>query len=151
MLRLPDRVAKVTETTIVRRALIELNRLPNVRAMRNNNGKSPAACEVCRKKLCPRCFPKLVRPIQFGLGLGSTDVVGIITIGRLPIGVAFGLEFKDEKWKSAHSKRQRVQLAWRETATRRGMLCARVTSVPEAVAAVEGFRVEMTRRILVLP
>lgn len=152
MLQLPDRVERTTETPLVRRCLITLNRLPGVRVMRNNSGKSPCACPPCRARLCRRCFPRLVRPIAFGLGYGSPDIVGLITIGAtLPIGVAFGLEVKVAERRANHKEARKRQGAWRGAAIRRGMLCDEVTSEAEAVAAVEGFRVEMTRRVLVLP
>lgn len=152
MLLLPDRPKKETETPLVRRCITAINRLPNVRAARNNSGKSPCACRLCRVKLCRGCFVRLVRPILFGLGLGSTDIVGLITIGPpdLPIGVAFGLELKVEERRTNHKDTRKRQAAWRSVAIRRGMLCAEVVSVHEAVTAVEGFRLEMTRRVLVL-
>lgn len=151
MLALPERPPRVIEGSILRASLIALNRLPNVRAMRNQVGRTQAACAMCRPKLCARCFPNLVRSRPYGLGLGSPDLVGLITIAAaLPIGIPFGLEFKTPHKRTNHKARRRTQGAWRSVAIRRGMLCDEVTSVDEAVAAVEGFRVEMTRRVLVL-
>jgi len=139
VIELPKRDKRVVETPIVKRVIVRLNRLPNVWAARNNVGELPA-----------RHHDGWIR---FGLGDGSPDVVGVITIGgpRFPIGVAFGVEVKTPHRRlsrdGAHGKNQE---AWRRLATSRGMLCGLARSEDEAETLVEGFRVEMTRRLLVL-
>lgn len=140
------------EGAIVRRCLVRLNRLPNVRAARNNTGKSPIACKVCKMHLCKRCKPRLTYPIAFGLGEGGPDIVGFFAIGgaRLPLPVWFGIEVKTPHARAAHPEIRRLQEIWRKAAARLGVLTAEVVSELEAVERVEAFRDEYTRRLVIL-
>lgn len=137
MIALPRREKKIKETPLVKVIETTLNRTAGVWAMRNNVG----ALE-----------DRHGRWVTFGLGTGSPDIVGVITLAgpRFPLAVAFGLEVKTPHARNAHPEVQAGQEAWRGLAVRRGMLCEKVTSEAEAVAAVEAFRVECTRRLLVL-
>lgn len=137
------------ERTIVRRSLVALNRLPDVRAKRNNTGKSPTPCRTCFPKLCQRCATRLRYPISFGLGEGGPDIIGAIRIRTPagPIGVAFGIEVKRPEARKAHPEVRKLQEAWRIGARLWGILCEEVTSEVEAVAAVERFRAELMRRV----
>ncbi len=148
-IELPVRTKRRNETTIVRRALVELNRIPGVRATRNNVGKSPCACGACVPKLCPRCRARLTRPIAFGLGVGSPDVVGIYSLaleGGAVLALAFAIEFKSP---TARRKRdhEEQQEAWRTVATRRGIRCVKVTSSEAATLAVLGWIQEWRRSL----
>lgn len=137
VIKIPPRERKETETSILRRVLRDVNRIPHVRAMRNNVGKSPVACSACRRHLCPRCAPRLSYPIPFGLGEGSPDVVGIITFWRLgvPIAVSFGIEVKKPGGRTSR-ERLETQAAWRRFGDQRGMRCAVVHHEDGAVAFV---------------
>lgn len=143
MIALPERKRRVNETSIVRKALVALNRIPGVRATRNNVGRSPCACGQCAPRLCQRCRARLTRPISFGLGVGSPDVVGIYTL-RLPSGgviaIPFGLEFKRPGART-EKKHAADQAAWMRVAEARGFLCRQVTSEREAMLAV-GWMIE---------
>lgn len=139
MIDLPVRKKRRNETTIVRAALVALSRIPGVRATRNNVGKSPCACGECVPRLCPRCRARLTRPITFGLGVGSPDVVGIYSLalpGGEVLALAFALEFK-KPGARGNREHEATQDAWRTVANRRGMRCAKVTSESEATEIVQ--------------
>lgn len=139
MLTLPPRAQpRVTETSIIRQALVSLIRLPNVWVHRNNVGK----LEDVRG-----------RWVTYGLGEWTPDLVGTITIGspRMPLGIAFGLECKTPAARPGkHREREEGQARLRTVAARYGILVAVFRSAAEAVDLVEGFRVEYTRRMVVL-
>lgn len=137
MIHLEKRARTIKETPIVKRVIVSLNRLPGVWCGRNNVGKLP---------------DQYGNWVTFGLGVGSPDVVGLVTLGgpRFPIAVPFGVEVKTEARLKKDKDHQLTQEAWRRLARSRGMLCGLVTSDDQAVTLVEGFRVEMTRRLLVL-
>lgn len=136
MIEIPAKRVRASETPIMNAALLALNRLPRVKAMRNNVGKLEDATG---------------RWVTYGLGDGSPDIVGIITIGteRFPIACAFSIEIKRP---GGYTKpdRLRLQEAWRRAAVKRGMLSELAFSADEAVAIVERMRLEYTRRLLVL-
>lgn len=153
MICLPDAPhAPERESAIVRRCIVSLNRLPRVRAARNNTGKSPVACKVCKMHLCKRCKPRLTYPISFGLGEGGADIVGFVAVGtyEAPLPMWFGIEVKTPHARTAHPEIRRLQEIWRRAAAKLGVLTAEVTSHLEAVERVEGFRVEYTRRVVSL-
>lgn len=143
MIPLPEKTArKKRETEISRAMLVALNRIPGVRVSRNNNGKSPVPCTACKHKLCRGCSMRLAFPIVFGLGDGSPDLVGIITIGghksalrqyvkHRPRAYAFGVEVK-QPGKTA----ERDQRAWHAVARARGMDVITATNTEEAVTFV---------------
>jgi hypothetical protein len=110
-----------TETTIVQEILGAINALPNVVGARNNVGMIEDKRGI---------------PVFFGLGEGSPDIVGIITLGEHPacVAVAFGLEVK-QPGKYATRK----QRAWHAVAKRRGLRTGVVRSDREAVDAVRAF------------
>lgn len=144
MIPLPPRPkVEDSETVILKRAMVAVNRLPDVRCSRNNNGRSPKPCGGCFPKLCQRCAARLKYPILFGLGDGSPDLVGIITLrGVTVLPLAFGLELKRPGGEAA-----KHQELWHRQARAKGMLVAVVTSDVEAVKAVEVFRAEYTNRL----
>ena len=125
-IRLAPRVKRPTETKLTRRTLVALNRLPDVRALRNNVGKLHDERGV---------------PVRYGLGNGSPDIVGIITwrVASRALAVPFGIEMKlpDARGSPAHLARQR---AWRMVALTRGMFCAEARSVQQAVDLVTEWR-----------
>jgi hypothetical protein len=138
MIALPRRPKKIKETPLVKAIETALNRMPGVWAMRNNVGSLE---------------DKHGRWVTFGLGTGSPDIVGAITlspVGALPVAVAFGLEVKTPHARNAHPEVQAGQRAWRGLAERRGMQCAKVTSEAEALDAVRSFRSELVSRLAVL-
>jgi hypothetical protein len=126
---------KETETPISRRCREAVAKtFREVRITRNNNGRTPCPCQTCRPKLCKGCAARLARPITFGLGDGSPDLVGVATFETMygPIALAFGLEVKQPgRYPSP------VQRAWHASAARRGLPVEVVRSPEEAVAAVE--------------
>jgi hypothetical protein len=125
-IQLGDRKPKRrTETTIVQEILGAINALPNVAASRNNVGMLKDARGI---------------PVFYGLGEGSPDIVGIITMGAHPyaIAVAFGLEVK-QPGKYATRK----QRAWHMVAKRMGLRTSVVRSYREAVDAVKGFEFDV--------
>jgi hypothetical protein len=138
MIQLPIRERRRNETTILRASLVAINRIPGVRATRNNVGKSPVACAYCTKHLCKRCRPRLTYPITFGLGVGSPDVIGIYSlpiVGGVVLPLAFALEFKKP---GARTERKHAddQAAWMRVARSRGIQCETVRSVDESTSAV---------------
>ncbi len=145
MIELPPRVKRVTETSVLRAVLVAVNRIPDVRAVRNNVGMSPCACKACVPALCVACKRRLTRPIAFGISSGSPDIVGIITLRG--VACAFGLEVKVAARRNAHTERLRRQEAWRIVAGRRGMMCGLVTSVDEARAAVDLIRMTYSEKL----
>jgi hypothetical protein len=133
VIALPERVERETETPVLRRCLIALNRLPGVRAARNNNGSLE---------------DKTGRWVTFGLGDGSGDLQCRIEIpargGVLPC--VFWIEVKRPGARTS-KKRAALQRAFREEAATRGELTATVTSEAEAVQAADRFRAEYKRRL----
>lgn len=114
-----------------------LNREPGVRVTRNNTGKTAIPCASCLPKLCPRCAPRLVRPITYGLGMGGPDLVGLLTL-RTPIGaiaIPFGVEVKQE---GRYAKKG--QRAWHAVAERRGMQVIVARSVDDALLGLASIR-----------
>ncbi len=147
MIALTKPEKKVTETTIVRRCVVALNRLPGVRVTRNNTGFTPVPCQSCKPRLCRSCSQRMAYPVPFGLGEGGPDIVGFMTLrGDLP--VWFGIEVKKPGARTA-PKRIATQRAWRTAAGKRGALVAEVCEVHDAVVAVESFRAEYNRRLAV--
>lgn len=137
MIDLPERRGKERETPILRRILVAVNRLPGVRATRNNTGALPNASGA-------------LIPLG-GFGVGSPDIVFRMQLGGpaniLP--VVGWLEVKRPGGHTAPSRRE-AQAAWRMEAATRGELAAVVHSEVEAIEAVEGMRAEYTRRVAVL-
>lgn len=148
MIDMPKRPERETETSVLRSCLVAINRLPGVRAVRNNNGKSPCACKACTPKLCKSCRVRLTRPVTFGLGDGSPDIQGRMQIavqhGVLP--VVFWIEVKTEGGRTSR-ERAELQQAFRDEAATRGEMSAVVTSAIAAVHAVEQMRTEYLRRL----
>lgn len=138
----PSPPRKKKETQISRGVLVAVNRIPGVRVSRNNNGRSPIPCSACRGKLCRACAMRLAFPITFGLGDGSPDLVGLITIGGHfsavpalrelePFAVAFGIEVKQPGKDATPDQR-----AWHRVALARGMHVCTVTNTADAVVYV---------------
>ena len=138
MIRLPPKPPrKVTETDIVKQCLVAINRIPGVRATRNNVG----AYRNERGDLH-----------SYGLGEGSPDIVGIITIGgprsaiqtkvwnaiREPVAIAFGLEVKRPKLDGGRDPTP-AQRAWAKVASSRGMFCGVTRSEADAVEMVQSW------------
>ena len=106
---------KRIERDIVREILVALNRIPDVRATRNNVGRIEDSRGV---------------PVTFGLGEGSPDLVGVITFGgpSHPFAIAFAIEVKQPGRYPT-----RIQRAWHKVAARRGMLTETCRDAGEAV------------------
>lgn len=131
------------ESKIQRDSLARVNAIRGVRALRNNVGTITDHRGI---------------PVTFGLGLGSADVVGVITFGgpngvedvtpaleRTDVGLlafAFGLEIKQPG-----RYRTRTQKAWAHAAERRGVRCGLIRSADDAEAWV---RAEIARVARVL-
>jgi hypothetical protein len=124
--KIPKAPKKKTETDLVREILGALNRLPGVRAVRNNTGKLQ---------------DKNGRWVTYGLGVGGPDIVGVIRwelIGRLEshlVSSPFGVEVK-----RPGKKRTNEQISWANAAKNVGMTVGVATSVAEALAIVEKVR-----------
>jgi len=133
VIALPERDRRERETPVLRRCLIALNRLPGVRAVRNNNGKLQDLSG---------------RWVAFGLGDGSADLQCRIQItargGVLPC--VFWIEVKAEGARTS-KKRAALQRMFREEAATRGELTAQVTNEADAVRAADRFRAEYKRRL----
>ncbi len=128
MIELPRRAKKTKETPIVTAIETALNRIPGVWAFRNNVGalEDPHG-----------------RWVTFGLGTGSPDVVGYITIdgpdgpaAGLPCG--FGLEVKTPHARNAHPEIQAGQEAWRGLARDRSVGAARSSRQPRQIVVAQG-------------
>lgn len=144
MIQLPPREPrKIVESDIVRDVLVSVNRIAGVRAGRNNVGTITDSRGI---------------PVSFGLGVGSPDIVGIISIGGvqsafggerlhecMPLAFAFGLEVK-QPGKYA----TRDQRAWHATFARRGVFSSVVRCGEEAERVVIGWVNETRRRLLFL-
>lgn len=146
MIELPPRVPrKPKETDLVRSILAAINRLPGVRATRNNVGTIEDRRGV---------------PVTFGLGEGSPDIVGILTFGGGntapaerdegtlllrtldPLAVAFAIEVKQPK-----RYETRLQKAWHATARRRGLVSCVARSDEDAIAFLAVLRSNTILRI----
>lgn len=124
MIRLPDRSPrKPTESSVLRAILVALARVSDVRVSRNNVGVDT------------------LKGVTYGLGIGSPDIVGILTHGGFAY--AFGLEVKAPGARTAKDHLAR-QVAWRTVAEKRGMMCREVRSVAEAIAVVDELRARLT-------
>lgn len=73
------------------------------------------------------------RRVSYGLGVGSADLVGILTVG--PVAVWIALEVK-----APRGRVRPEQAVWIEAAQRRGVCAAVVRSVDEARAVVDAER-----------
>jgi hypothetical protein len=142
--------SKVTEHEIQNAILHELGREPDLTLWRNNTGQmaqelatkahmmrmlslieagdAPRAADLIRSLLAqPRRYTK------FGLCVGSSDIVGIVTsYQQRPSGVFLALEVKTAKGQPTAE-----QVMFLELVNRRGGVGRVVRSVPEARAAVE--------------
>ena len=131
---LPEREPrKRTETTIQLETRDALNRIPRVRVARNNVGQTPMPCGECKKRLCRRCAARLARPVAYGLGVGSPDLVGIYTALR-GWACAFGVETKTKTGVTSEDQRR-----WHWAAAARGMPTFVARSADEGVAQVEAW------------
>ncbi|MFY9642943.1 MAG: hypothetical protein WAK07_18900 [Rhodomicrobium sp.] len=150
----PRSPRKRSETRdIVQPIIRALNRMPGVRVTRNAN-LGPVV--PYNRRLEPD-----IRPILAGLGTGSADVVGVVTMRRLivqwsvreyidvdiaedrgpvqDVGRAFVLEVKlpaDPSKGLRAGTLHKDQKRWLSTVRRFGGFAAVVTSIEEAVAAV---------------
>ena len=124
---------------IVQPIIRALNRMPGVRVTRNAN-LGPVV--PYNRRIEPD-----IRPILAGLGTGSADVVGVVSVPVLApppylataIGRAFVLEVKlpaDPSKGLRAGTLHKDQKRWLSTVRRFGGFAAVVTSVEEAVAAV---------------
>lgn len=97
------------ETAITRNVRIALNRTARCRIVRNNTGVDTTA------------------GVRYGLGEGGADLVGILRGGRV-----FCLEVK-----VPGGRTRPTQDAWLATVRRFGGFACVVTSIPEAMQALE--------------
>lgn len=156
-IQLPPREERESlESDISKRILAAANAIPGVRLTRNNSGKSPRPCGPCAAKLCQGCRGRLMRPISFGLGEGSTDLVGVVTFGGeqscdrelvdiAPIAVAFGVEVKRPNAKK--QRHEAEQFRWRAALERRGMLSTIQTSDVDAATWIRCLVIELADRM----
>jgi len=121
---------KRTETTIQLETRDALNGIPGVRVARNNVGQTPMPCAKCRSGLCRACASRLARPVTYGLGVGSPDLVGIYT-DRRGVACAFGVETKTPTGRTSEDQRR-----WHWAAAARGMPTFVARSAVEAVDQV---------------
>lgn len=133
----PRRQRKVLERTIQKRAIRDLGSIVGVRFTRNNVGATKTENGGW---------------LEYGLGTGSPDTVGIITLGggssavpRLshwaPIAFAFAIEFK-----MPGKDLTKAQRAWHSVARKRGMFVGCAHSEEEARDLVLGFVRQLDRR-----
>jgi hypothetical protein len=134
-LQKPDRSPRKRSETrdLVQPIIRALNRMQGVRVVRNAN-LGPVVPYHKR-------WDADVRPILAGLGAGSADVVGIVTVGARAFGRVFCLEVKlpaDERLRagtlSADQKR------WLSVVRRFGGFACVVRSIDEATQAVQRCR-----------
>lgn len=138
----PKPPRKRTETDVVYACLQAVNRIGGVRATRNNVGMIQDSRGI---------------PVTYGLGVGSPDIVGVITFGGNeaprflehcpPIAIAFALEVKRPTEDGGRSA-TRDQKAWALVAARRGMLVGLVRAPDEAVSYVYATIKELRQRLL---
>lgn len=140
----PRPVREETETDVVKQTIIAINRMQGVRCMRNNNGFLPSAAGGL---------------VPLGLGKGSPDIVGIITIGgsksasrrcgsKHPFAFAFGVEMK-KPIENGGRHASRTQRAWATVAQTRGMFWALARSPDEACGFVANFIDYIVDRVLI--
>lgn len=135
---------KRTETTVTKECIGALNRLPGVRAMRNNVGKTPTPCGHCMRKLCRGCAARLAYPIRYGLGEGSPDIVGILSLkwthtGETLLAIPFAIEVKKPREEGGRGL-EPDQRAWRDTFNAKGLRVGEARRPEDAVAFVERMR-----------
>lgn len=106
----------MNETTLSKRIRVAVARSGRAIVTRNNIGLA-----------IPYGRPG-ARPVGFGLGVGSPDLVGVL----IPSGRAFCLEIKTETGRVS-ADQTRCHDAWR----RRGIFVAVVRSVEDAMSALE--------------
>jgi hypothetical protein len=132
--RAPARRSETRE--LVQPIIVALNKLPGCRVARNNQGELEWA---------PGKW------LRYGLGLGSSDIVGIVVVetwimGRRRFGRVFSLEVKRHAARKAHKDTRKNQERWRAAVIRfggfAGLIEARSTEdgIAQAVAAVERCR-----------
>lgn len=117
MIALPKRTKKLTETDLVHACLAALNRLPRCQFWRNNTGMLRDANG---------------RPVQFGLAVGSSDLIGCVA-GRF---VAIEVKMPGKEPRPS-------QEAWMHVVVMAGGHAAWVTSVDDACAFANRIREEV--------
>lgn len=119
----PRKPKRKTETALTREIMVALNRLPGVHVFRNNTGALTDGGG---------------RLVYYGLGTGSPDLVGWMTVvhGCLPIARFLGVEVKVAGRETAHPETLENQDRWRDMINSAGGMYIRVTSVGDAIAAV---------------
>jgi hypothetical protein len=90
-------------------------------------------CARCRGGLCRACASRLARPVTYGLGVGSPDLVGIYT-DRRGVACAFGVETKTATGRTSEDQRR-----WHWAAAARGMPTFVARSATEAVDQVHAW------------
>jgi hypothetical protein len=115
--------------SVTRPTEVRLNRIPGVRFARNNN-LGPVVPYARRME-------PGIKPVVAGLGTGSADLVGIVSVVVTPemvgrtIGVAACLEAK-----MPGKTLEPDQARWAKVVRSLGGFCCLVRSVDEAIAAV---------------
>jgi hypothetical protein len=111
------------ETPIQAAIMLAVGNRPDVRIWRNNRGKA-------RRRLANG---ELGRPVEFGLGPGSADLVGIIAGGRF-----LGIEAKTtEAYATKNHGLSDDQLRWKDTVERFGGLYIVAESAERAVSELD--------------
>lgn len=143
---LPPRAPrKETETDLVYLIIQAIGRMRGVRSSRNNVGTLRDSRGI---------------PVTYGLGDGSPDIVGVITLGGIqstlpglihlpPIALTFGLEVKRPR-EDGGKCASRDQRAYHHVARRRGFPIEVVRSIDESVEAVRRMRGELLERVKTL-
>lgn len=85
------------------------------RVWRNNVGQTPTPCGACKSRLCAGCAARLQRPVAYGLGVGSSDLVGIDQIVITPdmVGQTFARFFVVEV-KTPTGRLSKEQELWQQ-------------------------------------
>jgi hypothetical protein len=131
----PREPRKLNEGDLTKLTIEALCKVQGVRARRNNVGKLPDARGVW---------------VHYGLGEGSPDIVGVISIGgmhaafparsRMYLAVAFGVEMKTPKTISGPNQgRTPEQVSWHDSAAQRCMRVWTCDSPDSAVTCVREY------------
>lgn len=119
----PRKPRKRTETTTLTEIRSVLSRLPYVTIQRNNSGALK---------------DETGRLVRYGLGEGSADLVGVVTVGLgsisgpiIPVGIALAIEVK-----APGKKPTAQQIAWLAHYKSRGAIVGVAESVEDAMRII---------------
>jgi len=135
---------KKSERKIQSDTMIRLSKDKDIRIFRNNVGQ---AWQGKRAKLSTTNKPVLVdiHPVNFGLCVGSSDLIGIHTIEITPdmvgrkVGVMVCIEEKKEGWKYSGSVHEKNQLHFIEKMMKMGAIAFFSTSAENAYKTIKNW------------